>query len=304
MMKASRADSVAGNAEGVMVRGQVLTLIYVALTAASQVFLNHVGGGIPAAVGLFYMAGAACVVFNLLELRRIGRNHAALRRYWSTWSVMSAAFVLNWIFSYYSVTHAPADFFIAVFFLSSALCSCIRDRSPLKGIAIVLTLAAIGYLAKVGVLQLLTSLLAGTCMFFYYLSSVRFSQQSGLGPVSVVSLRCYLLFACCALYLGWHHAFSSLALSPENVRNLLVLIVANMVLPSLLSQTCLHWVGVTVFTFMNSLIPLLAFLIQAALSGEWQSRMLLAVTLATCMLNHDRLLALVGRMIPCTRREG
>lgn len=298
MMNSSRVDSTTGQADGLMARGQALTLVYVALTAASQVFLNHVGSAIPVAVGLFYMAGAACVVFNLLELRRIGRNHAALRRCWPAWFAMSAAFVLNWIFSYYSVTHAPADFFIAVFFLSSALCSCIRDRALLKGIATALTLAAVGYLAQAQALQLFTSMLAGTCMYFYYLSSVRFSQQSGLGPVAVVSLRCYLLFTCCALYLGFHHAFSSLALSPENVRNLLVLIVANMVLPSLLSQTCLHWVGVTVFTFMNSLIPLLAFLMQAALSGEWQGRMLLAITLATCMLNHERLLALTRRMVP------
>lgn len=284
--------------DGQLARGQLLTLLYIALTAASQVFLNHVGGGLPIAVSLFYMAGAACLVFNLWEVRRIGRNHVALFRYWPAWTAMSVTFVLNWLCSYYSVTHAPADFFIAVFFLSSALCSCIRDRRVIKGLAIAAALGAIWWLSGVAFKQLVTSMLAGAFMFFYYLSSVHFSRQSELGPVSVVSLRSYLLFFCCALYLGAHQGFSALALSPENLRNVIVLIVANMVLPSFLSQTCLQWVGVTVFTFMNSLIPMLAFLMQSTLSGEWPSSMLLAVTLATLTLNHDRLMALTRRITP------
>ncbi|YCH30456.1 hypothetical protein M1D48_20595 [Erwinia sp. D4-22] len=290
--------------EGEMARGQALTLIYIALTAASQVFLNHVGAGLPAAVSLFYMAAAASLIFNLWEARRIRRNHAALCRYWPAWTAMSVAFVLNWICSWYSVTHAPADFFIAVFFLSSALCSCVRDRRLVKGVAIVSALTAVWWLSGVGVIALSTSLLAGAFMFIYYLSSVRFSQQSGLGPVSVVSLRCYLLLACCAFYLMEQQGVAALALSKENLHSVLVLIVANMVLPSFLSQTCLQWVGVTVFTFMNSLIPLLAFLMQSALSGEWPVSMLLAVTLATLTLNHDRLLALVGRLTLRANRKG
>ncbi|MFB4361294.1 hypothetical protein RAC65_11590 [Pantoea sp. BS_8] len=290
--------------EGEMARGQALTLIYIALTAASQVFLNHVGSGLPAAVSLFYMAAAASLIFNLWEVRRIRRNHTALCRYWPAWTVMSVSFVLNWLCSWYSVTHAPADFFIAIFFLSSALCNCVRDRLRIKGITIVSALTAIWWLSGVGLVVLSTSLMAGAFMFIYYLSSMRFSQQSGLGPVSVVSLRCYLLLVCCAGYLMEQRGFASLALSTENLRSVMVLIIANMVLPSFLSQTCLQWVGVTVFTFMNSLIPMLAFLMQSVLSGEWPVSMLLAVTLATLTLNHDRLLTLAASLTLRTNHKG
>ncbi|MGL5384441.1 MAG: hypothetical protein ACRDCA_00975 [Serratia sp. (in: enterobacteria)] len=280
-----------------LARGQLLTLLYIALTSASQVFLSHVGGGIPIEISLFYMALAACIVFNLWEFRRLRRNHSALCRHWRMWLALSVAFVLNWIFSYYSVTHASADFFIGVFFLSSALCSCLRERRWLKSLFILIVILCIHALSTFPLLVLYTSMLAGAMMYFYYISSLHFSKQSELGPVSVVSLRCYLLLACSAAYLIAHEEFASLWVSPETLSNLLILIVANMVLPSFLSQTCLQWVGVTVFTFMNSLIPVLAFVMQSLVSGEWQTGMLIAVTLATLMLNYDRLIQLMRNLI-------
>ncbi|MBI6138845.1 DUF3810 domain-containing protein [Serratia plymuthica] len=280
-----------------LARGQLLTLLYIALTSASQVFLSHVGGGIPIEISLFYMALAACVVFNLWEFRRLRHNHRALRRHWRMWLMLSVAFVLNWIFSYYSVTHASADFFIGVFFLSSALCSCLREKRWLKSLFILMAILCIHALSAFPLRVLCTSMLAGAMMYLYYVSSLRFSRQSGLGPVSVVSLRCYMLLACSAAYLFAHHEFGALWVAPETLRNLLILIVANMVLPSFLSQTCLQWVGVTLFTFMNSLIPVLAFVMQSLVSGQWQTGMLIAVTLTTLMLNYDRLILLARSLI-------
>lgn len=64
-----------------------------------------------------------------------------------------------------------------------------------------------------------------------------------------------------------------------------------------MSQTCLQWVGVTLFTFMNSLIPVLAFVMQSLVSGQWQTGMLIAVTLTTLMLNYDRLILLARSLI-------
>ncbi|WP_300632055.1 hypothetical protein [Pseudomonas sp.] len=286
-----------------LARGQLLTLLYIALTSASQVFLSHVGGGIPIQISLFYMALAACVVFNLWEFRRLRRNHSALLRHWRMWLTLSVTFVLNWIFSYYSVTHASADFFIGVFFLSSALCSCLREKRWLKSLFILMAILCIHALSAFSLKVLYTSMLAGAMMYFYYVSSLRFSLQSGLGPVSVVSLRCYMLLACSAAYLFAHNEFGALWVAPETLRNLLILIVANMVLPSFLSQTCLQWVGVTVFTFMNSLIPMLAFVMQSVVSGQWHIGMLVAVTLTTLMLNYDRLMLLARDLIALNPRS-
>jgi drug/metabolite transporter (DMT)-like permease len=276
-----------------LARGQLLTLVYIALTAGSQVFLGHVGSSIPTAVSLFYMALAACVVFNIVEYRNLGRNHASLLRHWRSYGTLSVAFVVNWLFAYYSVTHSSADFFIATFFLSSALCSCVRERRWGKAAATVAALLAIRQLSGFGFGLLVTSALAGIAMYVYYVSSLRFGRESGIGPISVVSVRCYALLACC---IGWLLASGTtheLAVSPDVMISLAILIVANMVLPSFLSQTCLQLVGVATFTFMNSLIPMLAFVLQSLVSGEWQAGMLLAVTLATLMLNYDDLVRLL-----------
>ncbi|AGE24462.1 hypothetical protein H045_01930 [Pseudomonas poae RE*1-1-14] len=286
-----------------LARGQLLTLLYIALTSASQVFLSHVGRGIPIQISLFYMALAACVVFNLWEFRRLRLNHSAIRRHWRMWLTLSVTFVLNWIFSYYSVTHASADFFIGVFFLSSAMCSCIREKRWLKSLFIATAILCIHALSAFSLTVLYTSIIAGTMMYLYYVSSLRFSLQSGLGPVSVVSLRCYVLLAFSAAYLCANNEFGSLWVAPETLHNLLILIMANMILPSFLSQTCLQWVGVTVFTFMNSLIPMLAFVMQSLVSGQWQIGMLVAVTLTTLILNYDRLILLARDLIALNPRS-
>ncbi|WP_245987052.1 hypothetical protein [Azospirillum thermophilum] len=267
-----------------------MTLAYIALTASSQVFLNHVGGAIPPAVGLFYMALAASLVFNLAERRNAARNHRSLLRHWRSYAALSVAFVLNWLFSYHSVTHAPADFFIAVFFLSSALCSCVAKRRRAKAAVTAAAILAMRQLSGVGFELLATSMLAGVAMYVYYVSSLRFSTDSGLGPVAVVSMRCYALLAGCAGFLAATGTVHELAVAPPVAVDLLILVIANMVLPSFLSQTCLQLVGVTAFTFMNSLIPVLTFGLQSVVADRWQGGMLLAVMIATAALNYDDLL--------------
>lgn len=284
----------------VLARGQALTLVYIALTAGSQVFLGHVGSSIPTAVSLFYMALAACLVFNAVEYRNLRRNHANLLRHWGSYGTLSLAFVVNWLFAYYSVTHSSADFFIAVFFLSSALCSCVRERRRGKAAATIAALLAIRQLSGFGFGLLATSALAGMAMYAYYVSSLRFGRESGMGPISVVSVRCYALLACCMGFLLFSGTAHELAVTPDVMLSLAILIVANMVLPSFLSQTCLQLVGVATFTFMNSLIPMLAFVLQSLVSGEWQPGMLLAVTLTTLVLNYDDL----SRLLRPSKRAG
>lgn len=278
-----------------LARGQALTLVYIGVTAASQVFLSHVGSSIPTAVSLFYMALAACLVFNVVEYRNLGRNHRNLLRHWRSYGTLSAAFVVNWLFAYYSVTHSSADFFIAVFFLSSALCSCLKERRWGKAAATIAALLAIRQLSGFSFGLLATSALAGMAMFVYYVSSLRFGREGGMGPISVVSVRCYALLACCAAFLLGTGTTGDLAVTPDVMVSLAILIVANMVLPSFLSQTCLQMVGVATFTFMNSLVPMLAFVLQSLVTGEWHPGMLLAVTLATLMLNYDDLARLARR---------
>ena len=272
-----------------LVKGQLMTLVYIALTAASQVFLSHVGNLIPAVVSLFYMALAASLIFNLVELRNVAENHRNLLRHWQSYGALSLAFVVNWLFAYYSVTHASADFFISVFFLSSALCSCLKERRWVKGAVIAAAILAIQQLSGSGLTVTTTSMLAGSAMYVYYVSSLHFGKVSGMGPISIVSVRCYALLGGCVIYLLGSGRSHELLVDYNLIVSLLILIFANMVLPSFLSQTCLQLVGVTAFTFMNSLIPLFAFSLQFLVSGEWQPGMLLAVTLATLILNYDNL---------------
>jgi len=133
-------------------------------------------------------------------------------------------------------------------------------------------------------------------MYVYYSSSLLFSRSAGLGPISVVAMRCYLLFGCAAGYLIGTRSLGSLAVSQEVAWQLAFLVLANMVIPSFLSQTCLHLVGVHSFTFMTSLIPVLTLGLQASLNNAWQPGVLMAALAATLALNYEGVTLALGRV--------
>ncbi|WP_213939110.1 EamA family transporter [Pseudomonas sp. dw_612] len=270
-----------------LAKGYALNVVYAVLTAIAIVFLSHVGAGIPMTVALFYMAIGSSIVFNVVEAARFKTLHLAVLKHWRYWLGMSVAFILNWVFSYYSATHSTAEFYISVFFLTSACCASLKARDLWKALVCVLAIYMAFVLTQTSVAALVAAVLAGMSVFAYFVLSHSFATRAHLSANSIVAVRCYLLALAAFGYLLVSGELSRLAVPVYQIPELLFLVFFNMIIPSFLSQTCLHHVGVTRFTQINSLIPVIAFALQTVFLGEWRLPILLMCILATVALNHQ-----------------
>ncbi|MBI6853476.1 EamA family transporter [Pseudomonas cichorii] len=276
-----------GKHDDSLVKGYALNIVYAILTAIAIVFLSHVGAEITMMAALFYMALGSSIVFNLTELSRFKTLHQAVLRHWHYWLGMSVAFILNWIFSYYSATHSTAEFYISVFFLTSAFCASLRARDNLKVVVCLLAIYIAYVLTQAPIDALIAAVLAGISVYFYFVYSHSFATRANLSANSVVAVRCYLLALATFGYLLINDELTKLIIPLHQIPELLFLILFNMIIPSFLSQTCLHKVGVTRFTQINSLIPVIAFVLQTLFLNEWRLPILLMCILATLALNHQ-----------------
>ncbi|KPY52785.1 EamA family transporter [Pseudomonas syringae] len=270
-----------------LAKGYALNVVYAVLTAIAIVFLSHVGAGIPMTVALFYMAIGSSIVFNVVEAPRFKTLHFAVFKYWQYWLGMSVAFILNWVFSYYSATHSTAEFYISVFFLTSACCASLKARDGWKVLVCVLAIYMAFILTQTSVAALVSAVLAGISVFAYFVLSHSLATRAHLSANSIVAVRCYLLVLVAFSYLLINGELASLVVPVYHIPELLFLVFFNMIIPSFLSQTCLHYVGVTRFTQINSLIPVIAFALQTIFLGEWRLPILLMCILATVALNHQ-----------------
>jgi drug/metabolite transporter (DMT)-like permease len=269
-----------------LAKGYALNVLYAVLTAIAIVFLSHVGAGIPMTVALFYMAIGSSIVFNVVEAPRFKIVHLAVFKYWRHWLGMSVAFILNWVFSYYSATHSTAEFYISVFFLTSACCASLKARNAWKALVCVLAIYIAWALTQASLGGLVAAILAGISVFTYFVLSHSFATRAHLSANSIVAVRCYLLALAALAYLLFNGEMAMLAVPVEQILELLFLVFFNMIIPSFLSQTCLHHVGVTRFTQINSMIPVIAFAMQTIFLGEWRLPILVMCVLATMALNH------------------
>jgi len=276
-----------GNLDFSLVKAYALNVVYAVLTAIAIVFLSNVGAGIPITVALFYMAIGSSIVFNVVEAARFKTLHVAVFKHWRCWLGMSAAFLLNWFFSFYSATHSTAEFYISVFFLTTACCASLKSRAGWKALVCVSAIYIAFVLTQTSFFALVAALLAGISVFAYFIFSHSFATRARLSANSIVAVRCYLMVLAAFCYLLLNNELPSLVVPANQIPNLLILVLFNMIIPSFLSQACLHQVGVTRFTQINSLIPVIAFALQTIFLGEWRLSIMLMCILATVVLNHQ-----------------
>ncbi|MFS0825675.1 EamA family transporter [Pseudomonas phoenicis] len=268
-----------------LTRGHFLNVIYAILTAVAIVFLSYAGTDIPMAAALFYMATGSSIIFNFVEASRFKSSHLAVFRYWQSWLVMSIAFILNWVFSYYSATHSAPEFYVSVFFLTSAGCASLAARDGWKAIACMLAASSAYILTQASIAALMSTVLAGISIFTYFVISRNLAMRANLSANSIIAVRCYLMTLGTFGYLLIHDELAHLAIPAVQVPSLLILVFFNMVIPSFLSQTCLHYLGIARFTQINSFIPVLVFVFQTIFLSEWNIPLLLTCILATVALN-------------------
>jgi hypothetical protein len=270
-----------------MLNGYLLSFIYSLVTASAIVFVSYLGTRIPIEVSLFYMALAGSIVFNIVEYKNILLIHKALIQNKLSWLLMSTAFLANCVFSYYSAVYAAPEFYVAVFFLTTALCSCLLERKKSKALVCGVAIVIICLLTNPNILPLCTSLLAGVSVFIYYITSCRFGKSTNLNPAAIVAVRCYALLLCTIFYLTINGEFEKILLSSREIGKMLFLVLTNIIIPSFLSQTCLQLLGIGIFARMNSLIPVLVFTLNSILLKNWIATLFITCTITMITLNYE-----------------
>jgi hypothetical protein len=148
-------------------------------------------------------------------------------------------------------------------------------------------------------MTLAASVIAGAATYAYYLSSYQFSQQTKMSAVAILSIRFYFVLAFSVIYIFASGEFIQLKISIEEGFVVILFSFVNMVMPAFLSQTSLHLIGVSKFTFLNTLIPALTFALYAIFNNVLHVEMLIACLCATLALNVDQF----GKILNVLRRR-
>jgi hypothetical protein len=110
-----------------------------------------------------------------------------------------------------------------------------------------------------------------------------------MSAVAILSIRFYFVLVFAMVYILASGEFIQLKISINEAAIVILFALVNMVLPAFLSQTSLHAIGVSKFTFLNTLIPALTFALDAVFNHVLHVEMLIACLCATLALNVDQL---------------
>ncbi|WP_100551353.1 hypothetical protein [Caedibacter taeniospiralis] len=272
-----------------MIKGYGFGFLYVFLVAASTIWLNSLGQGITIPILLFYTSLTSILIFNLVNINRFKQNHALILSSKKNWLYMSICLIFVWYFTYYATIHSSAEFFIATAFLTAAFISSGLAKKYFKTLACVFSLGLVYFYSSIdSPITLGTAMLAGAATYAYYRSSYQFSQETKMSALAILSIRFYLVLLFAVLYIVASGELIHLKISIDEIAVIVLFALVNMVMPAYLSQTSLHAIGVSKFTFLNTLIPALTFFLDAIFNHTWHIQMLVACLCATLTLNVDQ----------------
>lgn len=279
-----------------MIHGYLLGIIYGLVTSSAIVFISYVDNKIPIEVSLFYMALSGSIVFNLIEYKNFVFVHKKLVSNKLDWSLFSLAFLANCFFSYYSAVHTSPEIYVAIFFLTAAFCSCFFEKKYVRALASCLAVTIIYLLTKPNILAFMSSLSAGFSVFIYYVTSYKFEKKTKMNSSAIVAIRCYALLFFSICYLIIQKEYSKIFLDLHQIKTMLFLVLINIIIPSFLSQKCLSILGVGIFTRMNSLIPVLVFIINAVCFQQWIGSLFIICIMTTVILNYKFIENIIKRI--------
>lgn len=273
-----------------MIKGYIFGFIYIALVASSTIWLTSLGRDNLIPILLFYTSLSSIIIFNIISFTNIKKNHHSISQSMKNWGYMSVSLVLIWYFTYYSTTHSSAEFFIATAFLTTAFVAATFEKKLLKACAGVSSLTLTYFYSQhAAPIPLLTAVLAGIAGYIYYRTSYQFSKDTNMDVLSILSIRFYFVLIFAMIFIISSGNIAQLKITGTQAFIFIIFSLVNMIIPAFFSQSCLHSIGVARFTFLNTLIPTITFLLQAVFNGVWHSGMLIACLCATLTLNMDHL---------------
>lgn len=283
-----------------MIKGYIFGFLYIALVASSTIWLRSLGKDNLIPILLFYTSLSSIIIFNIVSLKNIKKNHSSISRSMKNWVYMSCSLVLIWYFTYYSTTHSSAEFFIATAFLTTPLIAATIGKNIIKICACILSLSLTYFYSQdAALIPLFTAMLAGAAGYTYYKTSYQFSIDTNMDVLAILSIRFYFVLVFAMIYIISSGNVMQLKITASQAFIFLIFSLVNMIIPAFFSQTCLHSIGVAKFTFLNTLIPTLTFILQAMVNGVWHTGMLIACLCATVTLNLDH----VSKLFAISRKK-
>lgn len=278
-----------------MLMGYAFGFMNVFLVAISTICLNRFGQGIALPILLLYTSLTSILIFNLINIKQFKRSHTLILSARRNWLHMSVCLVFVWVFSYYATIHGSPEFFIATAFLTAAFFTGCVEKKPLKAAACLSSLGLVyAYSDNHSLKTLAAGMIAGAAMYAYYRSSYQFSQKTHMSAIAILSIRFYLVPVFAILFIIATGDLPQLRISFSEMTVILGFALINMILPAFLSQTSLQAIGVSQFTFLNTLIPALTLALDATFKHVLHVEMLVACLCATLALNIDQLAKVVG----------
>ena len=269
--------------------GEMIAFLYMSSIVISTVWLHDLGKNLGLVTLLIYPTLITTIVFNLFTLRNCIKNHKTILKTPIKWLKMSTSLIFIWLFTYISAIYGSPDFFIPIFFLTSALCTSIYKNYILKSITCIFAILIVFIFSPHSqIIILLTSLIAGASAYLYYSWSYLYGKEHNMSTLDLLSIRFYLLLIVLIIYSSSFDNIYNLRL--ENYNQLLILIIlaiSNMILPIFLSQKSLDILGVEKFTFILSFLPVLTFIVQYFFTGLWDWFVLLSCIISSLVLNYD-----------------
>lgn len=221
---------------GLILMGFIYGVAYIIIVAASAIWLNGLGQNVPICIILLYTSLVAVVLFNLFDVRNLTDNYKKIIRARSNWLSMSLSLVPLWYFTYYATIHGSAEFYVAIFFLTTCFIAVFKEKNIIKMMTCLISISLIYYFSKDTTLfALFSALFAGTAGYIYYLSSLRFSQKTKASALAVLSIRFYFVLVFALIYIVISGNIQHLEISTEEAFVLVIFSIVNTVIPPFLS---------------------------------------------------------------------
>ncbi|NOH61917.1 hypothetical protein [Vibrio sp. RE88] len=272
-----------------MINGRVYCFSYILVMSSATVFLGDVGKQYSVFSMLFYSTIITMIFFLLIDAKNISDNHKHIKKDFKGWLLLSSSLLFMWAATYYCTVNGTANYFLAVYFLTTGGVAAFLSRKYIKFFLVIISIIVCFKIEEqIPYTVTFASIFGGIANYVYIKRSYVFSQNTGISPQGLLSIRFYLMaIMALVLSINSESGVSSLALDTKSILVLASLTFVLMIIPNFLAQSALQNVGATQFSFMLTSLPVATFVLESLYHGWWNPEMLAACFSVVIILNYE-----------------
>ncbi len=206
--------------------------------------------------------------------------------------MLSFSLLIVWWLTYYAIIHGSTRLFFITFPIVVAICGSLSNGSKIKTILSTLTLIFIFLIIPEATITIIFVIVAsGISGFIFLKTSKIYATRFKLTAMQILSIRFYplVIFSIILVYCQKDSLITQVydGSMLYLFLNLLVIAFCNMILPNYLSQSSVINIGAENFSFITSLLPVTACLLQGIFFQDWSINILILSTIISIILNYE-----------------